>query len=554
MNNVVGKDCFSVPGPVNGSDWWRGAVIYQIYVRSYQDSNDDGVGDLRGIIGRLPYVASLGVDAIWLSPFFKSPMHDFGYDISDYRDVAPELGTLEEFDELLAKAHALGMKVMIDLALSHTSDEHPWFRESRMSRESAKANWYVWADPRPDGTPPNNWLSIFGGVAWEWDGTRRQYYLHNFLTSQPDLNFNCPEVQEATLDVVEFWLARGVDGFRLDTINFYFCDSELRSNPPLTDELRNDTIAPNVNPYNFQLHLFDKNRPENIEFLKRLRNLLDRFHGRMAMGEVGDAQRGMDLIGEYTRGESLVHSCYAFDFLSGGRPSAERVREILGKASDVISDGWASWAFSNHDVQRHTSRWDLTGEMQRLFTTMIMCMRGSVCVYQGEEIGLPEAVLNHKDLRDPYGVRFWPEFNGRDGCRTPMIWQSDRLNGGFSNGEPWLPVPDEHMPLAVAEHEKCSASLLHHYRWAIALRKSHAALRNGSLEELAQIGSILSFIREWRGQSVFCAFNLGPEPEDVELPEGIWAPANNGSGTGGGVAGKMTLSGWEACVALPVGE
>jgi len=240
--------------------WWKGGVIYQIYPRSFRDSNGDGIGDLAGITSQMDYIAGLGVDAIWISPFFTSPMKDFGYDVSDYRDIDPMFGTLADFDAMLAAAHKRGLKVMIDLVLSHTSDQHPWFKESRASRENSKTNWYVWADPQEDGTPPNNWLSIFGGSAWQWDPRREQYYLHNFLNSQPDLNFHEPEVQQATLDVARFWLDRGVDGFRLDTINFYFHDADLRSNPPLPAELRNASIAPQVNPYNHQNHLYSKNR------------------------------------------------------------------------------------------------------------------------------------------------------------------------------------------------------------------------------------------------------------------------------------------------------
>ena len=265
-------------------NWWRGAVIYQIYPRSFQDSNGDGIGDLSGIVQRLPYVASLGVDAIWISPFFTSPMKDFGYDVSDYCDVDPMFGSLSDFDAVVDTAHRLGMRVMIDLVLSHTSDQHEWFKQSRSNRDNPRSDWYVWSDPKPDGTPPNNWLSIFGGSAWQWDSRREQYYLHNFLVEQPDLNFHNPDVQDALLDVARFWLNRGVDGFRLDTINFYVHDKELRDNPALTPEERNATIAPSVNPYNHQNHLYDKNQPENLEFLRRLRAVMEPF-GAAAVGE-----------------------------------------------------------------------------------------------------------------------------------------------------------------------------------------------------------------------------------------------------------------------------
>ncbi|MGA9434974.1 MAG: alpha-amylase family glycosyl hydrolase, partial [Roseobacter sp.] len=245
-------------------DWWRGAVIYQIYPRSFQDSNGDGIGDLIGIAQRMGYIASLGVDAIWISPFFTSPMKDFGYDVSDYCDVDPMFGTLADFDIVVETAHQHGLKVMIDLVLSHTSDQHPWFVESQSDRTNNKADWYVWSDPKPDGTPPNNWLSIFGGPAWQWDPGREQYYLHNFLVEQPDLNFHNEQVQNVLLSTTRFWLDRGVDGFRLDTINFYYADKDLRDNPALPKEKRNDNIAPSVNPYNHQEHVHSKNQPENL--------------------------------------------------------------------------------------------------------------------------------------------------------------------------------------------------------------------------------------------------------------------------------------------------
>ena len=508
----------------DGSDeWWRGAVVYQVYPRSYQDSNGDGIGDLRGITSKLPYIASLGVDAVWLSPIFKSPMKDFGYDISDYRDIAPEFGTLSDFTELLCEAHGLGLKIMLDLALSHTSDQHPWFRESSQSRTNSKADWYVWSDPAPDGLPPNNWLSVFGGPAWSWNSARRQYYLHNFLLSQPDLNFHNPDVQNALLEIAEFWLDLGVDGFRLDTINFYFCDQQFRSNPPLPAELRNASIAPEVNPYNFQHHIYDKNRPENLKFLERLRTTSDKYPARVILGEVGDAQRGLEISGEYTSGSSRVHMCYSFEFLSGGQPSAQRVAETLRNAEEVAQVGWISWAFSNHDVQRHASRWGLSPEQLKMFATLLVCMRGSACVYQGEELGLPEATLQFEDLRDPYGIEFWPKFKGRDGCRTPMVWERAEPNGGFSSENPWLPVPDEHRALAVSEQNESEDSILNHYREILALRKKYSVLKDGCLSGIAHNGEVLSFIRSGSG-TAFCAFNFGASHTQIDLPDGDWSP------------------------------
>ncbi|MEL6644648.1 MAG: alpha-glucosidase family protein [Pseudomonadota bacterium] len=504
------------------TDWWRGAVIYQIYPRSFQDSNGDGIGDLAGIIHRLPHVAELGVDAIWISPFFRSPMLDFGYDVSDYRDVDPMFGSLGDFDALVTRAHELGLKVLIDLVLSHTSNQHPWFQESRASHDNNKADWYVWADPQPDGTPPNNWLSIFGGSAWEWDGERMQYYLHNFLSEQPDLNLHNPEVQDELLDVVRFWLERGVDGFRLDTINFYFHDQQLRPNPALLPEERNDTIAPSVNPYNWQDHKYDKNQPENLDFLKRFRAVLDEYPGSTAVGEVGDAQYGMEIQAQYTAGDDRVHMCYDFSFLAGDNPTGEWMARALRKFEETIGDGWACWAFSNHDVVRHPSRWNLSDPAKRLYAAILMSLRGSVCIYQGEELGLTEAYVSFEDLQDPYGIRFWPKFKGRDGCRTPIPWVTDNQNGGFSDGKPWLPMAMEHLHSSVIEQERDGGSTLAFYKSMIAFRAAHPALVKGSFELVEATEISLSFIRSYEGKRVFCAFNMSDAPLAVTLPEGDW--------------------------------
>lgn len=508
--------------PTLDKDWWRGAVIYQIYPRSFQDSNGDGIGDLAGIIQRLPHIASLGVDAIWISPFFRSPMADFGYDVSDYCDVDPMFGSLDDFDALIQRAHELGLRVLIDLVMSHTSDQHPWFKESRISHNNSKADWYVWADAKPDGTPPNNWLSIFGGPAWAWDGERMQYYLHNFLAEQPDLNLHNPEVQDALLSVAQFWMERGVDGFRLDTINFYFHDPELRDNPALPPEKRNATIAPSVNPYNWQDHLYDKNRPENLMFLQRLRALMDEYPATTAVGEVGDAQRGVEIQAEYTSGNDKMHMCYGFDFLSATPLNGTRVAEVLNLYHETGPESWACWAFSNHDVERHASRWNLSEDAQRLYAALLLSLRGSVCIYQGEELGLSEADVAFEDLRDPYGIRFWPKFRGRDGCRTPMPWVQDNHNGGFSEGKPWLPLAVEHLPKAVNQQENDEASMLAFYRQIIAFRQDHPALSKGSLEVVEAREDFLSLTRSYDGQIVFAAFNMSNQETSVILPEGCW--------------------------------
>ncbi|MEL6618416.1 MAG: alpha-amylase family glycosyl hydrolase [Pseudomonadota bacterium] len=534
-------------------DWWRGAVIYQIYPRSFQDSNGDGIGDLNGITQRLPYVASLGVDAIWISPFFTSPMKDFGYDVSDYCGVDPMFGTLADFDTLVQTAHALGLRVMIDQVLSHSSDVHPWFVESRASRDNPKADWYVWADPKDDGTPPNNWLSIFGGSAWQWDARREQYYLHNFLTSQPDLNFHNMDVQQALLDSVRFWLDRGVDGFRLDTINFYVHDQALRSNPPLPKDKRDATIAPAVNPYNHQLHLYSKNRPENIAFLERFRALLDGYGATTAVGEVGDAQKGLEIMGEYTAGDNRVHMCYSFEFLSGTAPTAARFASVLHDVDEQVPDGWACWAFSNHDVVRHTTRWGLTDASQRALCTLLLCLRGSVCLYQGEELGLTEAEVAFEDLQDPYGIEFWPEFKGRDGCRTPMVWEPSNSFGGFTSGQPWLPVSGEHLRHAAATQEHDPTALLHHYRKALGFRRGHPALVKGEHADVTATGDVLHFTRRHGTEIIHCAFNLGDTPATLPLPDGRWTVIGSELGSIAPDADNAVhLGPWQVSLALKV--
>ncbi|OSP56158.1 alpha-amylase family glycosyl hydrolase [Pseudoruegeria sp. SK021] len=537
------------PGGVD-PDWWRGAAIYQIYPRSYQDSNNDGIGDLSGIIHRMDYIASLGVDAIWISPFFRSPMLDYGYDVSDYRDVDPMFGTLGDFDALIERAHGAGLKVLIDLVLSHTSDQHPWFKESRSSRDNAKADWYVWAEAKPDGSPPNNWLSIFGGSAWEWDAERMQYYLHNFLTEQPDLNFHCEDVRHQMLDVARYWLERGVDGFRLDTVNFYFHDKELRDNPPLDPADRNDSTAPSVNPYNFQDHIHDKTQPENLDFLRSLRAILDEFPGTTTVGEVGESQRGMQVQADYTAGDALLHQCYGFDFMASTYPAGTVVADVLTRFGTVAPDSWACWAFSNHDVVRHPSRWNLGDEARRVFAALLMSIRGSVCLYQGEELGLTEAYVGFEDLQDPYGKRFWPKFKGRDGCRTPMPWIADHRNGGFTDVKPWLPVAVEHLQRAVAEQEADATSMLDFYRNMLAFRRAHEVLRKGEIRFVTVSDGALSFLRCHDGAEMFCAFNLSGTAIPVEMPPGDWRIDRGAPFTTVTTERGLQLPPYQACFAV----
>jgi alpha-glucosidase len=514
--------------PAPHSEWWRGGVIYQIYPRSFADSNGDGIGDLPGITVRLDHIAALGADAIWLSPIFKSPMKDFGYDVSDYNDIDPMFGTLADFQALIDRAHALGMKVMIDQVLSHCSDQHPWFVESRSSRDNPKADWYVWADAKDDGTPPNNWLSVFGGSSWQWDTRRRQYYLHNFLASQPDLNFHHPEVQDALLASVKFWLEMGVDGYRLDAINFCFHDAELRSNPGLGPPDGSNPTVQASNPYAWQRHVYDRSRPEALGFLQRMRALTDQYPDTTMVGEIGD-ESGMVMVAQYTQGGDKLHMGYCFDLLAPDG-SAPFIRSIIKKFEDVAGDGWACWALSNHDVTRLATRWGghlsaaSRAAMLRAAAAMQLSLRGSVCLYQGDELGLPEADIAFEDLQDPYGITMWPEFKGRDGCRTPMPWDSTRADLGFctaADAAPaWLPPADSHRALAVDVQQSDAGSLLHHYRQLLHWRRGQPALITGTLELLPAHDQVLAFVRSAGDERLLCAFNFSDAPATYPLPEG----------------------------------
>ncbi|MBY5921229.1 alpha-glucosidase family protein [Ferrimonas balearica] len=500
-------------------DWWRGAVIYQVYPRSYADTNGDGVGDLPGIIAKLDHIASLGVDAIWISPFFKSPMDDFGYDISDYRDVDPLFGSLADFDILLARAHELGLKVMIDQVLSHTSAQHDWFLQSRESRTNDKSDWYVWADANQDGTPPNNWLSIFGGGAWQWEPRRQQYYLHNFLASQPDLNFHNPDVQQAVLDNVEFWLAKGVDGLRLDAINFCFHDAQLRDNPAKPVEARQGRGFSEDNPYAFQYHYYNNTQPENLPFLERLRALMDRYPGTAALGEIS-SEDSLATMAEYTQ-EGRLHMGYSFELLTNDY-SAGYIRSTVETLEARVSEGWPCWSVSNHDVVRVATRWaqgEPSDAQCKMLTAMVCSLRGSVCLYQGEELGLPEAEIPFEQLQDPYGIAFWPNFKGRDGCRTPMPWQSEGEHAGFSDASPWLPIPESHRARAVSQQDRAADSVLNSFRQFMNWRKTQPTLMGGSIQFLDAPEPVLLFVREQGDERLLCGFNLGDKPVSLNIEQ-----------------------------------
>ena len=509
-------------------EWWRDAVIYQVYPRSYQDSTGDGIGDLPGITQRLPHIAGLGVDAIWLSPFFTSPDRDMGYDVSDYTGVNPLFGTLADFDDLMKTAHKLGLKVIIDQVLSHSSIEHPWFTESRSSRANAKADWYVWADPKPDGTAPTNWLSVFGGSAWTFDPKRRQYYMHNFLTEQPDINFHCPAAVDALLDTMRFWLERGVDGFRLDTVNFFTHDKQLRDNPP------SDWNTFPGNPYEAQNHIHSKTQPENLAILSRMRALTDSYPDRMMVGEVGEmGVRQVEIMGEYTTGPDRLHMAYSFAMLSHDHTPGH-FRQTIQTFLDVAPNGWPCWSFSNHDVQRHVTRWTKPGgdtdAIARQSIAMLASFPGALNLYQGEELGQLETDITRAELQDTANIAFWPEYKGRDGCRTPMTWDSTAPHAGFSTATPWLPVKAPQMAHALDLQEGKNDSVLASYRAALGFRKQRPELRLGQTGFLDLPVPVLGITRTHRANQLTGLFNLSDRAVTLTLA-GVAQLAGQQNGT-----------------------
>lgn len=495
--------------------WWRGAAIYQIYPRSFRDSNGDGIGDLPGIIAGLDYIKRLGVDAIWVAPVYASPGADFGYDVSDHRAVDPVFGSLDDMEALIAAAHQRGLRVLLDLVVGHTSVEHPWFLDSRRSRQGPLAARYVWADPRPDGSPPNNWLSVFGGPAWRWEPRRRQYYLHHFLPEQPALNLADPATLDAVGEIMRFWLARGADGFRVDALDFVAHDEMLRSNPaaPPKPEIP-------AKLFGMQVHLYDMMGEGTNDVLRRLRAETDAFGDRALLGEFS-SQPGAHARVARATAPGLLHMAYTLAPLRAGFDRAALLGLIEAAAHP---EGWPCWSFSNHDVVRAATRWGPGGvpdpRMTRMLLALLLTLRGSICLYQGEELGLPEAELPFDALRDPFGRAFWPEFAGRDGSRTPMPWAHAAENAGFGGGTPWLPVPAAHRAFAVDLQEADRDSMLNFTRALLATRRAEPALVGGDLAPLDLPMPLAGYDRVAEdGRRIRCLFNLSPEA--TPLPSAV---------------------------------
>ena len=522
------QDLPSAP-PVAGktAEWWRGATIYQIYPRSFQDSNDDGIGDLAGITSRLDYIASLGVDAIWISPFYASPMADFGYDISDYRAVDPIFGTLADFDALVARARELDLKVMIDQVYAHTSDQHAWFAESRSSRNNPRADWYVWADAKVDGSPPNNWQSVFGGPSWRWDARRGQYYMHNFLAEQPQLNLHNTDVQQALLDVAKFWLDRGVSGFRIDALNFAMHDPLLRNNPPAPDD---GTVR--TRPFDFQLQVYNQSHEDIVGFIERLQALIASYPDTFSLAEVGGRKAASEMKA-FTQGDERLDSAYGFNFLYAEKLTPKLVAEALEDWPDTPGTGWPSWAFENHDAPRALSRWCEPSEIDafaRMKAMLLLSLRGNPILYQGEELGLLQDEVPFEMLQDPEAIANWPLTLSRDGVRTPLPWEAEAQNGGFSKRSPWLPVSAQNLNRAVDRQEADSTSQLHLTRELLRLRRTNEALRSGPCEVLLCDETRLVVRRKGTDRTVVGIFNISARSAEwpsAVVPEGTVIAAVN---------------------------
>lgn len=484
--------------------WWRDGVFYQIYPRSYQDSNGDGVGDIKGIIARLPYVSALGVDAIWLSPIFPSPMADFGYDISDYVGIDPLFGTKADFDALVSAAHAAGLKIILDLVPNHTSDQHPWFIESRSSRDNPKRDWYLWRDPQANGSAPNNWMSEFGGSAWQFDAKTQQYYYHAFLAQQPDLNWRNRQVRAAIYDVMRFWLRKGVDGFRVDVIWHLIKDEQFRDNPP------NPGIRPNRPPHESLLPRYNADQAEVQDVIAEMRGVIDEFEGRVLIGEIYlPFER---LVAYYGKDLAGAHLPFNFALLSAPW-NARAIEKIIAEYEAALPPGaWPNWVLGNHDRPRVASR--VGQDQARVAAMLLLTLRGTPTLYYGDEIGMHQVAIAPDQVRDPFEKNVPGIGVGRDGCRTPMQWDATP-HAGFSTAQPWLPLPDDYVHENAANLAADGQSILSLYRALIKLRKQTPALVSGAYVPLAAEGELLLYKRQDDKGSLLVALNLGDEPVSV---------------------------------------
>jgi alpha-glucosidase len=479
--------------------WWRDGVIYQIYPRSFADSNGDGIGDLQGIIGKLDYLADLGVDGVWLSPINPSPDKDFGYDVSDYFDIDPKYGTIADFDRLLKEAHKRNLHIIMDLVLNHTSDQNAWFQNSRSSLDNPYRDWYIWREnPKGKEVPPNNWQSVFGGKAWQFDETTGQWYYHMFVKEQPDLNWRNPEVYKKMMDVFRFWLDRGVDGFRLDVFNEYFKDDQFRENPS----------SFGIRGFERQKHIYDANRPEIMTTIKDIRSIMDSYKERYVVGEtfLAQAEEAAGFCGE-----GKLHANFDFSFTHNPWDAGRFYKAVTRWDNLLISNNaWPNYVLNNHDTPRSATRYTRGEKDDRLkvAAAMLLTLRGTPYMYYGEEIGMRDIHLKRSELQDPVGIRYWPLPVGRDGCRSPMQWNTSE-NAGFGKGKPWLKVHKNFTKRNVATQEKETGSLLNFYKNLLAIRKATPALQKGLFIPLTfEPRALLAYLREYENQTILVVLNF----------------------------------------------
>ena len=503
--------------------WWHGAVIYQIYPRSFLDTDGDGVGDLPGITRKLDYVASLGVDAVWLSPFYPSPQADFGYDITAHCDVDPLFGTMDDFDALLARANELGLKVIIDAVLNHTSDQHPWFEESRQSRDNPKADWYQWVDPKPDGSVPNNWISRYGAPQWTWCPKREQYYRHQYLPSQPALNLDNEDVVRERCNFMEKWLSKGVHGLRFDAVPQYYSDPELTDNPPADPD--DDEVSPvgRFSPFAYQRHENDCNDPRTEKFVARLQDEVSCAGCTFTFSEIDVRLNAYESLGRYTGGEQF-NAAYTPDFMEADfKPSA--FARVAARAQEHASLRRLVWTATNHDASRLATRWapedadeETRTKVSKLAAAILCCLEGQVSVFQGEELGMPDADYSFEETLDPQGRTFWPKGKGRDPIRHPFPW-TDAAGAGFTEGRPWLPLKDAVTARHADGQEEDADSVLNTWRRLITLRRDTPALRLGRMTIVTadDENGLLVLERTYEDAVLVCTFSLSSERVDAPL-------------------------------------
>ncbi len=486
--------------------WWQRGIIYQIYPRSYMDSNGDGIGDLPGITGKLDYLVWLGIDAIWLSPICPSPMVDFGYDVANYTDVDPIFGTLADFDELVREAHSRKIRVIFDFVPNHTSDQHPWFLESRSSRDNPKRDWYIWRDARPDGSPPNNWVSSFGGSGWTWDEHTEQYYFHEFFEQQPDLNWHNPDVRAAMYDALRFWLDRGVDGFRLDAVWFLMKDKRLRDNPP------NPEYSGDMSPNNRLIAAYSSDRPGMFDVLREMRAVADEYDGRLLIGEL---YLPIDrLMAYYGPTGDILQMPHNFHLLR--QPwEAAYIRATIDLYAGRLPDfAWPNWVLSNHDNPRMASR--IGPGQARVAAMLLLTLRGTPTLYYADELGLPNVEIPSEHIQDPEEHTMPGHHAGRDPERTPMQWDASS-NAGFTSGTPWLPVSHDYTTLNVEHQRNDPHSMLTMQRRLIALRRNEASLTNGPYAPVLSDGDLIAYTRGTDDRTFLIVLNLGGNPQELSL-------------------------------------